>query len=512
MKPLCKVFVVGLIVLFGGIKLNAQGTVYSFTLNKAGGNAPNQALGIALDPLTNSYVLGGFTSPLTIGSTVLSNPGGWPNIFLIRMRVSGSPLWARAPVTDYTIANAKVCCDSKGNSYIAGTFGGTNIAFGASNLVNYASDHSGDIFLAKYDTAGTFKLLNRLGGTGKDMFGDMVADTDGNCFLTGGFQSPTFTAGNSNLVQQGAGGGDCFTARYDASGNVLWLEQGSNARGTCVALDSATNCYVGGYVIGPAVFDGQSPSNSVTTNFLAKYYYGGGLAWVRGDLKLGKFICVDPAQNIYTSGTFSNSIQMGSLTLENSAASTMFVVKYDSNGTAQWARQLPGLGNDVLTGMVLDSSTNCWISGYYASTAAPANTFAMVAQLSPFGNLNAVSQITSPQSSAGGVAATKGPRGPAVFICGSYATNFNFYHTITNTGNPDVFTAWVLAPPALTSSIASTNLVCAWPNTDTNLVLEASSDFSSWASVTNPVANVNGQNIVTNAMSGRAGFYRLRLR
>jgi hypothetical protein len=467
-----------------------------------------------LDPNTNSYVLGTFASTTIINGTTLTNTTGWPDIFLVKFRFGGGtpPIWSKAPATDYTVSNARVGCDAKGNNCVAGNFGGTNITFGTVTITNYSSDHSDDVFLAQYDTSGNLKHLNQLGGVGEDALGDMTTDTNGNSYLTGVFLSPTFSAGNSNLTRQSSGGGDCFTAKYDVNGNLVWLEQGSNARGTCVAVDSATNCYVGGFASGAPVFDGLSPSNPTTTNFLAKYSSTGALLWVRGDLTIGNFIKLDAAQNIYTTGTFSNTVHFGSLTLANNAASTIYVAKYDPNGNALWARQLPGLGNDVVTGLTMDSYTNCWVSGYDTGLDSPSNTVAFIAQLSSSGNLNAISHISSTPSTAAGMAAITGPKGPAVFACGSYATNFVLLnHSVTNAGNTDIFYAWVLAPPGIAAATSGTNFVTSWPSTDTNLVLETSPDMSNWLAVTNRVATVNGQNIVSNGITGSAGFFRLRL-
>ena len=501
------------ILFFCSFKADAQSTVYPRVLNKVGGTASGLAQGIALDSNTNVYVLGTFASTTIINSTTLTNVTGWPDIFLVKLRFSaGAPLWSKAPATDYTVSNAKVGCDAKGNNCVAGNFGGTNITFGAVTITNYSSDHSDDIFLAQYDTSGNLKHLILLGGAGEDAVGDMTTDTNGNSYLTGVFLSPTFSAGSSNLTRQSAGGGDCFTAKYDVNGNLLWLEQGSNARGTCVAVDSATNCYVGGLASGTSVFDGLSPSNPTTTNFLAKYSSTGALLWVRGDLTIGNFIKLDADQNIYTAGTFSNSVQFGPLTLANGAASTIYVAKYDRNGIALWARQLPGLGNDVVTGLTIDSYTNCWVSGYDAGLDSPSNTVAVIAQLNSSGNLNAISQISSTPSTAAGMASFAGPKGPAVYACGSYAANFTFGHSLTNAGNTDIFYAWVLAPPGIAATTAGTNFVCSWPNTDTNLVLETSPDMSNWSAVTNHVTTVNGQNTVSNSITGSAGFFRLRLK
>jgi hypothetical protein len=512
-KPILLILLMVAVLFFCSFKADAQSMVYPRIVYNVGGSASGLAQGIALDSNTNIYVLGMFASTTIINGTTLTNATGWPDMFLVKLRFGPSvPQWSKSLATDYTVANARVGCDAKGDSFVAGNFGGTNITFGAVTITNYSSDHADDIFLAEYDTSGNLKHLNQLGGAGEDALGNMTTDTNGNCYLTGVFLSPTFSAGNSNLTRQSVGGGDCFTAKYDVNGNLVWLEQGSDARGICVAADSATNCYVGGLASGMAAFDGLSPFNPTTTNFLAKYSSTGGLLWVRGDLTIGNFIKLDAAQNIYTTGTFSNSVHFGPLTLANNSASTIYVAKYDPNGNALWARQLPGLGNDVVTGLTMDSYTNCWISGFYAGVDSPSNTVAVIAQLDSSGNLNAVSQISSTPSTAAGITSVGGPKGPAVYACGSYATNFTFNNrSLANAGNTDIFYAWILAPPGIAAATSGTNFVCSWPNTDTNLVLETSSDMSNWSAVTNRVATANGQNTVSNSMTGGSGFFRLRL-
>ena len=92
------------------------------------------------------------------------------------------------------------------------------------------------------------------------------------------------------------------------------------------------------------------------------------------------------------------------------------MAKYDPNGNPLWARQVPGLGNDDVTGLLIDSFTNCWISGYVESPTAPANPVAMVAQLDQNGGLADISQVGSPLSSAGGIGTMTYSKGSWVFV------------------------------------------------------------------------------------------------
>jgi Beta-propeller repeat len=50
--------------------------------------------------------------------------------------------------------------------------------------------------------------------------------------------------------------------------------------------------------------------------------------------------------------------------------SDIFIAKYSSAGRLIWVRRAGGAGADVGSGIGLDSSGNCYVSGGYASTIA----------------------------------------------------------------------------------------------------------------------------------------------
>ena len=508
------------VCLFCHSTVVAQGVVYANGLYKAAGTSAMLALGNTADGSTNTYVLGGFSSATTINGTTYNNASGWPNILVMKFKygATNAPQWVKTPVTDYTISNARIVGDNSGNSLVAGGFGGTNLTFGTTTITNFGNsgDHSADIFLVKYDVNGNFKFLTQAGGDSDDTLGGLAIDTGGNCYLTGLFQSSTFQAGTSNLVRQSTSGGDCFIAKYNSSGSLTWIEQGSYASGNCIAFDSANNSYVGGTLLGPAVFNGLSPSNQITTNFLAKYTSAGTLVWVRGDITIGQYLKIDSGQNIYTAGTFSNSVQFGSIILTNNSVSTIFVAKYDPNGNILWATQLPGLGDDNVTGFLVDSRTNCWVSGYFASADSPTNTVVAVARYDLSGNLSGITQVSRAQMSlAGGIAgSTGGPFTGSIWIAGSYATNFTMSskYSLANSGNMDIFAAWVMVLPQVTTMATGTNFVTTWLAADSaGFVMETNSDLSStnWNSIGGG-SLVNGQLVITNPLLPGLHLFRLR--
>ncbi len=513
-----------LVVLFSLLFISpAQAqSIYTHWLDKTGGTAPESSLGAAEDLGTNVYLVGRyFAFSDQIGSTLLTNLIGVSNIFVACFggNSTTTPKWAKSPVTDCAISNARIGSDLNGNIVVSGSYGGTNLSFGTTSITNYGTpgDYSQDIFIARFNSAGTLSSLVHIGGSADDVLGDLAVDGSFNMsgfYVTGSFQSTNFAAGGKTLARPSTSGWDCFAAQYNSSGNIVWLNQGTNAIGSCIAFDSASNCYVGGTVLGTASFGGLSPANQTTTNFLVKYNNAGTLIWVRGDMVIGNRIDVDQVQNIYTAGTFSNAVQIGGTTLSNNSPATIFVAKYDSNGNPLWAQPVPGLGDDQVTGMVIDAFTNCWISGYFASTNQtdlPVNSVAAIACFDPSGNLVALSQVSGAQPSMASAVVNS----PLNNICisGSFATNFFLpgRNALTNVGNYDVFAGLIGVGPTIKLATTGTNVVCSWPTAiGSGFALQSLTNFSSTNWTTIGSGNlVNGQMVVTNAVSGSAQFFRL---
>ena len=115
--------------------------------------------------------------------------------------------------------NVGLTLDTNANCYVTGWFDGTN-NFGGTTLTNQSAGGS-DIFVAKYNSAGALQWAQRAGGT-KVNYGRAVgADTNGNIYVTGGYQGPA-TFGNTNL--SATSGEQFFIAKYTNSGAVKWVQ------------------------------------------------------------------------------------------------------------------------------------------------------------------------------------------------------------------------------------------------------------------------------------------------
>ena len=94
----------------------------------------------------------------------------------------------------------KISTDASGNVYITGYFKSPTITFGTTTLTNNSTANDADIFVVKYDSAGTVIWAKSAGGTGNDFGNGISATGDGNVYITGQFASPTITFGTTTLT------------------------------------------------------------------------------------------------------------------------------------------------------------------------------------------------------------------------------------------------------------------------------------------------------------------------
>ena len=181
--------------------------------------------------------------------------------------------------------------------------------------------------------------VRRIGGNvfNPGVFGkNITTDSQGNVYIIGSYASNpliVYTIDNTSsaINISNAGSQDTFVVKYDSAGNPQWARHigGTlNDYGFSIATDSNNNIYVtGGYI-----------STSV---------------------------------NVYSS---TNNVDI-SFSILNSfiGNNDAFIVKYDTNGTAQWGRHIGGTGSEGGYSIAIDSNNNVYVTGSYTS-----NPFARV--------------------------------------------------------------------------------------------------------------------------------------
>ena len=248
--------------------------------------------------------------------------------------------------------------DSSNNVYISGFYLNTTVfdadtlfippnAFDNTYLIKL--DSRGNVIWARYPS-GNFQINENYG----DSPNSMTIDKNNNICILGDYSNSFLIFGNDTIVNQ-PNGGNCFIVKYDNSGNLLWAvnayTSGSASPGSITA-DNANNIYITGYFTGTLVFGKDTITNPGSSEmFLAKYNSSGNLIWVRNSKNISGLanseaawtqgIAVDRSCNAYITGSFQGTIAFGinSLTVGQSKSTTyLFLVKYDSSGNVIWAR------------------------------------------------------------------------------------------------------------------------------------------------------------------------------
>ena len=234
--------------------------------------------------------------------------------------------------------------------------------------------------------AQDWQWKNVFGGQGNPNSGNAVATDDSdNIYVTGRFNG-TITLGSFSLTANGTNQGtvDMFVAKFDKAGNCLWAKKGTGAgsiSGRDIALDTNGNVYVIGSADGGATFDTLITSpGAIVSVFIVKYDNSGNAVWAKGygtgNYYSGKAISVDDQGNVYATGYFESSFDMGCDPLSATFGKDIFFAKLNSEGDCQWVRHGDSGGNeDVGLAITHDNSGNSYATGYFKGGAMTIDTF-----------------------------------------------------------------------------------------------------------------------------------------
>lgn len=312
-------------------------------LRQIGTTSSDSANSIAVDTNGNSYVTGD-----TWGDLAGSGNIGYGDAFIAKYDTSGNLLWIRQFGTSSTEYGYGVAVDTGGNSYVVGRTSG--------NIAGTGSAGSDDVFITKYDASGNQLWIKQFGTTYSDWGNDIAVDANGNSYLTG--HTPGDLAGTGY-----PGSYDGFVAKYDTSGNPLWVRQfGTPLREHCngIAVDVDGNSYITGSTDGDLSGSGNAGGNDV---FIVKYDSLGNMQWIRQTGSImnedGYGISVDSNGNTYISGvTWGDLAGSG-----NIGYGDVFITKYDTSGNSLWTRQFGTTSSDWGSGNAIDTAGNSYITG-----------------------------------------------------------------------------------------------------------------------------------------------------
>ncbi|MEQ8684188.1 MAG: Ig-like domain-containing protein, partial [Imperialibacter sp.] len=216
----------------------------------------------------------------------------------------------------------------------------------------------------------------------------ITVDASGNVYTTGVFAGTAdFDPGAGEVSLTSAGNNDIFITKLNASGALVWARKVGGTgtdEGLAIRVDASSNVLVSGKFTSTVDFDpGAGTSNLTATStdlFVLKLNSAGDYVWAKrwgsnlGSEHIG--LAVDGSGNVYTGGSFRNSIDFdpgaGTVGATSGASNTIhtFLVKLDASGNYVTGKSIgtPSFASATSTILTMDASSNIFIAGTYGTT------------------------------------------------------------------------------------------------------------------------------------------------
>ncbi|MEP7375332.1 MAG: gliding motility-associated C-terminal domain-containing protein [Chitinophagaceae bacterium] len=369
--------------------------------HQVGGTDVDISSTVYTDNAGNVYIAGKFS-----GTNVDFDPSaavfplssvGFTDAFVAKYTANGQFIWAFRFGGANRDDVASLATDQNGNLYITGYFRGANIDFdpgaGVANLTSNGDagidpEYGGDIFIAKYNTAGQYQWAFNIGGFELYDTGISIAtDAAGNVYAGGYFTNTAdFDPSGGVAFLNSAVGGTIFLAKYTTNGAYQWafnLGDGTtNNSPFDVKVDAAGNVYATGYFRGLNIdFDPSAAFAPLYSNggyeiFVAKYNTNGQyqFAFSVGStgLDVGRGLALDNGGNIYLTGDFNGTVDFdpgpGTAMLTSHGQGDAVLAKYSSTGQYLWAFNFGGTPNEYGEKVIVDGG-HVFVTGSFSGTA-----------------------------------------------------------------------------------------------------------------------------------------------
>ncbi len=337
-----------------------------------GGSGTESLVSIAVDSSGDIYVAG-TTDSADFPVTDTSAKTGLKNIFISKINPTLTPASAQLVFSHYLGGNgtdlaAGISVDSDFNIYVAGSTDSTNFpAVNAFQATAPAGTH-GFLSMLKFSAGYDLTYSTYLAGSGTDHVTGIAIDaSDQNAFVTGDTTSTNpasdgFPA-NANAFQPCPFGPVLPGGTCPASGPTQFFASKINTGGSG-SLSMLYSTYFGGG--NPAT--ATSAGGGIAVDASGNMYFTGTTNMLptvggNGEAKFPLFnaqqSCLDEAAN------------HGTCTLSNPTATDAFVAKINPNAAGSsplYSTYVGGSGDDVGSGIAVDSSGNAYLTGTTDST------------------------------------------------------------------------------------------------------------------------------------------------
>ncbi len=344
----------------------------------SGGNDLDRAQDVCIDGDGNVVITGFYDSEgISFGSTDLLNAqnNSTGDVFVAKMASDGTVLWAQGAGSVGMQRGLAVASNAQNEVLVAGLFE-NSIAFGSTTLTSVGST---DVFLVKYDAAGTVLWATSVGGPGQDIVSNMAVGPTGAIAIAGTFGGATFTSGSTDLINADDTRTDVFVATFSGSGVPGWADGAGGTEDDVVGdvgVDPSGNVIVCGFYKSGGMEFGTVQLTNANDNyndlFLVKYDANGAVQWAKGaggiyqEHAFGLGIAANG--DIVMAGHFDDvTLDLDGTVLSNTTINQswfdMFVARYTTDGTLLWAQADGGEEDEFVTGVDVDEDGNALVGG-----------------------------------------------------------------------------------------------------------------------------------------------------
>ena len=366
---------------------------------RAGGLGPDAGYGVTSLTDNSIGVTGIFSGAAVFGEgeanrTELTAVGTY-DIFVARYNSDGTLAWASragGEETDggYTDIGWAVTTLSDNSIVVTGEFqGSARFGEGGPNETLLASAGSGDIFIAKYRSDGTFEWAKRAGGIGKDTGKDIATLSDDSVVVAGSFSgTAVFGEGEENsTILTKTNDNSIFLARYSSDGMLMWAKLVGGHGWLGIGITTLTDDSIGltGDFSWSALFGEGEPNETFLLGygdddiFVARYNSDGTVRWVRRAGGWGRDLvaCVSVLSDdsMVITGDYSTSALFGEGELNETILETfgydyyhtIFVARYLPDGSLAWAKRAGGYNvNSLGRGVSTLSDNSAIVTGIFS--------------------------------------------------------------------------------------------------------------------------------------------------
>jgi hypothetical protein len=346
----------------------------------ASANGLNYGLKTNTDIGGNVYVAGQYENNLVIENDTLHAGTAYFNNFLTKYNAHGEKIWTKDLIVHKEVHTTAIEIDANENVYLTGYYK-DSLFIDNQNLPGSSNDYEG--FVAKLNQDGHLVWLIKLGGTGEDKIIGAKLNQYGNLIIGGSFLGISRNYGGKSLTSLEPYS-QIFVLSITPQGTIDWAKNSKRGQSevTDIVLDNSSNIYLSGSYNSGISFNGI---NYITNGpvgtydfFLLKFNAKGDFLWCKeGGTGSGDGltnIATDSYGNCFGTGYFGigNAYSMSfdsthSIAKTNAYYYSFFLVKYDRDGTVQWAFKYDSQVGNVSQLHVLktDNIGNCYLSGKF---------------------------------------------------------------------------------------------------------------------------------------------------